>query len=195
MKKKITIVSLVIILAVLVLWIYFLNSSNNDGVYDKNDDVNNANVSGESKLPDDKDNIDTENFPGDIDEESLIRFDSQGGIDIAISFDNILQDNDEFLTFRLMLNNHSVDLDSFKYAEIASLRTSNETIIDNGFIWELGGGGGHHVYGFLKLPKRFNDKDVITSDTEYIELEIKGLGNAESRTFRWEKDVLNLYIK
>lgn len=195
MKKKIIIVSLVIIFAVLGSWLYLYNSSNDDGASRKNDDINSADVSDESKLYGDEDNTDTENPSGGISEESLIRFDSQGGIDIAISFNNVLQDNNEFLVFKLMLNNHSVDLDSFKYAEMASLSTSDGIIIDKGFTWELGGGGGHHVYGFLKIPKRFNDKDVINSNTEYIELEIKGLGDVESRTFKWDKDILELYIK
>lgn len=123
-----------------------------------------------------------------------MRFQSKNGIDMGVVFNNLLEADTEYIVFKVIANNHRIDLDEIKYAEIAKLRTSDGLIIDEGFIWELNGGG-HHISGSLKLPKIYNGKNIINEGTDYIHLEFEGVGNAEKMIFKWGKEIIDYYYE
>lgn len=127
------------------------------------------------------------------DEESLMRFDSQNGIDIAVVFNNLLEDDNEYIIFKVMINNHRIDLEDIEYADLSKLKLSDGTEINEGFQWELEGGGGHHISGYLKLPRTYNGDNVINDKVDNIQLEIEGVGNTGKLTFEWDKEVIALY--
>ncbi len=128
-----------------------------------------------------------------LDEESLTRFDSQNGIDMAVVFNNLLEDDKEYIVFKVMINNHRIDLEDIKYAELSRLKLSDGTEINKGFQWELEGGGGHHILGYLKLPKTYNGNNVINDKVDNIQLEIEGVGSTGKLTFEWDKEVIDSY--
>lgn len=128
-----------------------------------------------------------------VNEDQIMQFDSKDGIDVGVTFDNIIEEDSDYIVFKLMVNNHRYDLENIKYDELSSLITSDGTVINEGFQWELLGEGGHHISGLLKVPKVYNGNNIITKDTDYIQLELNGIGNAEKMTFKWDREVLNIF--
>ncbi|WP_130806083.1 hypothetical protein [Senegalia massiliensis] len=124
-----------------------------------------------------------------VDYRDYIRNHSGGSVDVAIVLKNIVEDNDENLMFELMLNTHSVDLENINYENKVNLKTDKFNI-NEGFSWQLTGGGGHHLSGELTLSKKYNGENIIDENTQFVEIEIQDLGGVESRTFSWKKDDL-----
>ncbi len=125
--------------------------------------------------------------------EKYIRYDSQGSVDVGIMFKNLAEKNEDNLQFEVMLNTHSVNLDDIDYGNLVSLVTDNGEVISDGFQWLKTEGSGHHIFGYLEIPKKYKGVDIIDSSTKYVELEIKGLDNIESRKFKWEEDMLKSF--
>lgn len=184
MIKRLVVVLLILILAISSIMVYFKKSEANS--INNTDIVEVENDNTEMYLED-------KSTEYEFDEEDMMRMDRQGGIDVAIIFNNIFEEDKEYLVFEVMVNNHRVDLQDIRYADLSSLTTSEGIRIDEGLQWELAGGGGHHISGYLKVPKVYNGEDIINENTEYIQIEIEGLGNAEKMTFQWDKEVLDIY--
>lgn len=127
-----------------------------------------------------------------IDEESITRYDNNNGIDMAVVLNNVLEQDDENIVFKIMVNNHRINLENIKYEELAKLKLSDGSVIDKGFKWETVGGG-HHIFGYLKLPKIYNGNNIINPNIDSIQLEFQGVGDAEKLGFEWGKDVLDIY--
>lgn len=125
-----------------------------------------------------------------IDEEKLTKYDSQNGIEMSVMLQKINDDNDE-IVFRVLINNHGIDLEKIPYEKIARLITNEGKIIDKGFVWESNGSG-HHISGNLKLPKNDDVNGSINKDLDYLELEFTDLGNADKLSFKWDKEILDL---
>lgn len=144
-----------------------------------------------------KDSIESEESqdPEDsiIDEEELTKYDSQNGIEMSVAFANPSAENSEYIIFKVIANNHSVDLGEIEYEELAKLSISDGTIIDEGFVWESDGGSGHHILGYLKLPKNYNGKSIIDKSIDNIELEFVGIGNTDILSFQWDKEEISSY--
>ncbi len=128
-----------------------------------------------------------------IDEESITRFDSNNGIDMAVFFNNVLEQDDESIVFKVMVNNHLINLEDIKYADLVKLKLSDGSTIDQGFEWETASGG-HHIFGYLKLPRVYDGNNIIGQDIDSIQLEFEGVGNADKLAFKWTKEVLDAYI-
>lgn len=124
--------------------------------------------------------------------DRLLLIDGQGEVEVGVTFENPLQDDQEYLVFKTQLNTHSVDLDGYDYGKLATLRTSEGLKVLDGILWEKPEGDVHHFVGYYKVPRITGGKDILTEDTTYLELRITGIDNVEDRTFRWEKDVLDL---
>lgn len=139
-----------------------------------------------------KENEDTKD---EVYEDQIMQFDSKDGIDVGVTINNIIDEDEDYIVFKLMLNNHRLDLENIKYDELSSLITSDGTTINEGFQWELLGGGGHHISGLLKIAKVNNGNNIINKDTDYIQLELNGIGNAEKMTFKWDREVLNIFYE
>ncbi|HSP47141.1 MAG TPA: hypothetical protein VLN47_03585 [Clostridiaceae bacterium] len=124
--------------------------------------------------------------------DRLLLIDGQGDVEIGVTLENPIQDDEAYLVFKTQLNTHSVDLDGYDYEKLATLRTSEGLKISKGILWERPEGDIHHFIGYYKVPRIIDGKNVVTKDTTYLELRITGIDNVEDRTFRWEKDVLDL---
>lgn len=124
--------------------------------------------------------------------DRLLVIDGQGNVEVGVTFENPLQDDQEYLVFRTQLNTHSVDLDGYDYGKLATIQTSEGIRITDGIIWEKPEGDVHHFVGYYKVPRIIDGKDILTRDTAYLELRITGIDRVEDRTFRWEKEVLDL---
>ncbi len=127
-----------------------------------------------------------------LNEEMVVRFDSKNSVDMGVVYSNLLGDNEEYIVFEIALNNHLINLENFKYDELASLSFGNGTTINDGFIWESTSQG-HHVSGLLKLPKDYLDTNTTISDLGSAQLEFEGIGGPENMMFKWEKDVVDRY--
>ncbi|OLS01974.1 hypothetical protein [Tissierella creatinophila] len=206
MKKSIVMIVLVSILAFSSIWIVFGKNGipiddNTDIKIEENEEIELKEVKNgeesESIEPDEfqsgEENENIELEESKFDEESLMRLDSQNGIDMAVIFNNPLEEDKDYLVFKVMINNHRIDLENIKYAELAKLRISDGTIITEGFQWELEGGSGHHVSGYLKLPKSIGANNVISANTDSIQLDIVGIKSVGSLTFKWDKEVIDQY--
>jgi len=183
MKKNIAVIMVVLALVFSSIWV----------VFGKKQPFK------ESSIKDDKGDISYEEIEDTVsneptfDEESITRYDRKNGVDMAVVLNNVLEKDDENIVFKIMVNNHKIDLENIKYAELAKLKLSDGSIVDQGFEWETVGGG-HHIFGYLKLPKVYNGNNIINNNIDSIQLEFEGIGNAEKLSFKWEKEVLDIYI-
>lgn len=123
-------------------------------------------------------------------DEEYIPSDRQGDVDIAVSFQNLIEEHEEELVFKVYLNTHSVDLEGIDYNDIAVLETETGLEIKDGFIWEAGQGDGHHLYKILKLPIEYNGNKLISDSTQYIKLIIAGINGEGTSEFIWNKEDL-----
>jgi hypothetical protein len=126
-----------------------------------------------------------------LSEDLVARFDRKNNIDMGVVYSNLIEDNEEFMIFRITLNNHFINLETIKYDELAILSFGDGTIIDDGFIWDSTSQG-HHVSGLLKLPKTYLNQDTDISDLGSVQLDFEGIGGPEKMTFKWERDVIDL---
>lgn len=124
--------------------------------------------------------------------DRLLIIDGQGEVEVGVTLENPLQDDEEFLVFKTQLNTHSVEVDGYDFGKLATLTTSDGVSLTDRILWESSGGDSHHFVGYYKVPRIIEGKKVVTGDTAYLELQITGIDNVENRTFRWEKDVLDL---
>ncbi len=131
--------------------------------------------------------------PGRPSEATLTRTTSGAGIEVSATYMNPLLEPEEAggkLIFKVALNTHSGNLLQFDLTELAVLRTSEGFIIDEGFIWEALSESGHHRLGYLEVEAVRDGRPLIGPETQYIELELKGIG-IPSRTFKWELATLS----
>ncbi|PAB58604.1 hypothetical protein [Anaeromicrobium sediminis] len=182
--KKILIIILVLIVSATLIF-SFNKYSNTQKLSEEIVEENNIveNVDDESYEDEDKIN------------EEFIRVDSQGSVDVAAYFHNLSEDNEEYLIFELMFNTHSVELDNIDFADLSNVKNNNGFTVDEGIIWEKENGSGHHISGYLKVPKKYKEKNMVDESTSSIELEIKGLDEIQSRKFIWDEEALQSLSK
>lgn len=181
--KKIFI-SVMILMAVAALLFFFTKEFNKE----KTEEVLIENHDGDTQY------VEPQRESKELDEQKFIRVDSQGNVDVAVVFNNLVEGNQDDLVFKLMVNTHSVALDDIDFGKLSTIKNSSGLMIEEGITWEMGGGGGHHIYGYLKVPKNYNGKDIIEESTKSVELEIKGLDGIDSRKFVWDEEDLK-YLK
>ncbi|SHJ71673.1 hypothetical protein [Tepidibacter formicigenes] len=180
-KKNILIIGL---FAIFIL-LFFLTNKFKEDEFIQNKNVLEENIR-EEEILEEKEEV---NF------EKLMRTDNQGNVDVGVLINNIEKEDENYLVFKVMLNTHSVDLEGIDYAKLVNIKNSEGLIVKEGFLWEQVGGSGHHIYGYLKVPKEYNGESIINENTEYIELEIKELDKVESRKFVWNKNEIDLIKK
>ncbi|MDK2919236.1 MAG: hypothetical protein PWQ37_1969 [Candidatus Petromonas sp.] len=126
----------------------------------------------------------------EADLEQFIRSDSQGFVDVGVLFKNLVEENKDYLIFEMMLNTHSVELDGLDYAAMANLKNDKGLVVSEGFEWKKTEGSGHHIFGYLRVPKKYKGKYIVDDTTKFIELELKGLDSIDSRKFIWKENAL-----
>lgn len=147
----------------------------------------------------------TDNYEHETDEQAsagqgeeaqgFVKLDGQGEVNVAVDLLNLSKDIENYLVFEIVLNTHSVNLDNIELGRLSSVKNSDGLTVNKEITWEKKGGSGHHIYGFLKVPKKYGDKKIAGESTEYIQLEIKGLTGEETRKFTWNKDELKNLIQ
>ncbi len=119
-----------------------------------------------------------ENISGQDNELTLS--DSQGAVTVDTTL--ILEESSASgLVFEIVMNTHSVDLAQYDLAGIAQLAFSTGSGATENFTWEADSNDSHHMKGTLKWT------GSIPKDTANIKLELKGIGEAPSRTFVWDQ--------
>lgn len=122
---------------------------------------------------------------------SLSRSNREGNVEVDAVLEESAGENNQYIIIRVEFNTHSVNLDKFDFSKNVSFKTSAGVNLNKEIIWEKARGEGHHYQGIYKIPKQVNGKPIIQANTEYIELDIKNLDNVLSRSFRWNKNVLD----
>lgn len=106
-----------------------------------------------------------------------------GNVTIEVTWE-ANQASKDSLRFAVVMDTHSVDLDKYDMAKLATLRT------DRGgqaapTTWEGPPGGGHHRTGTLVFPAAEGGKPLIGPDTKYVEVTIRDIANVKERVLRW----------
>ncbi len=78
-------------------------------------------------------------------------------------------------TFRVVLDTHAVNLDSYDLTQLATLRTADGEIVPTG--WDAPPGG-HHREGVLRFAS-------VAPDSNSMELVIRDVAGVPERTFSW----------
>ncbi|MBI4319638.1 MAG: hypothetical protein HY675_14210 [Chloroflexi bacterium] len=94
------------------------------------------------------------------------------------------QASKDSLRFAVVMDTHSVDLDKYDMAKLATLRTDKGRQFTP-TTWVGPPGGGHHRTGTLVFPAAEGGKSVIESDTKYVEVAISDIANVKERVLRW----------
>lgn len=103
-----------------------------------------------------------------------------GGVTVIVS----RLDSAGTVAFKVVLDTHSVNLDSYDLAQLAVIRTpSGEEVAP--LAWEAPAGE-HHREGTLTFPAVAADgSPLITTGAAPIELLIRDVGGVGERSFRW----------
>jgi hypothetical protein len=123
-----------------------------------------------------------------ISEAELERTSSGAGIEVTVTFLNPLmkpEEAEDMLVFKVALDTHFGDLMGHDLTKLVTLRTSDGVVVTEGFLWEPESDTSHHRRGLLRLPATRDGVSLIGPETQFIELEIRGIG-VPSRLFRWE---------
>jgi hypothetical protein len=123
--------------------------------------------------------------------DGLSRFNGEGSVQVDAVLEKASENDQQYITIKVELNTHSVDLDAFEFSKNVSFKTSEGIKLDKEILWEKTEGVGHHYSGIYKVPKQVNGKPIIDAKTKFIELNIQKLDNVVNRSFRWNKDVLD----
>ncbi|AOY77751.1 hypothetical protein [Clostridium formicaceticum] len=115
-----------------------------------------------------------------------------GNIEIGVIFKNPLMDNNDDLVFDVVLNTHSVDLTKYKeLSNFLELKTEDNMIIRDGFIWEADNEDSHHMSGVLKIKNSYDGKPIYTENTNYLNLIFKNIGDITEREHIYKDDTVN----
>lgn len=129
---------------------------------------------------------------GALTEEALTRTSGEAGIVVDVTFLNPLLSPEETegrLVFQVALNTHSGDLLQYDLTRLVVVRTSEGLVVEEGFAWEPESESSHHRMGLLTVSATRSGRPLITEGTEFLELELRGIG-VPSRVFRWEGGLL-----
>ena len=86
-------------------------------------------------------------------------------------------------TFAVVLDTHSVALDGYDLAKLATLRVDGREVAPTS--WQAPAGG-HHRSGTLVFPSTAADgTPLITVQTQAVDLVIRGVGGVPERTLTW----------
>lgn len=116
-------------------------------------------------------------------ESSLSRLDIQGTVSVKTTFLPDKSTSDE-LVFEVEMNTHSGDVLQYQLDKLVQLAFGTVVNTNGEFEWEPIKEDSHHLVGYLKW------KGTISKDS--ITLQLKDIDNIPSRSFTWERDVVNL---
>lgn len=117
--------------------------------------------------------------------EELTRANSEGAVDIEITFLNPLENDPQFWIFSVSMNTHSVNLEQYNLSELVTFIVDGSSKAQNDLVINKKGAS-HHISYQIKIPKVINGQPVINDNTNSVALEIKDIDNVALRTFEWD---------
>lgn len=121
-------------------------------------------------------------------DSSTEQVNSEGPVTVSIKYRNNEQSgSDDSLTFKVDINTHTVDLDSYKIDKLAALKDSQGNVYTPSKWVENQGSGGHHRSGILYFDMADEAGNaIIDSQDTFFEIIIKDVGNVAVRSFKWD---------
>jgi hypothetical protein len=120
-------------------------------------------------------------------EEALTRQQRGGGVVISLTYLNPVQKAPAGkIAFALRMNTHSVDLDQYAIAQLASLRDDRGREVQ-ALTLASPMGGGHHRAGVLLFPQ--NDaagNPLVGEGTKYLQVIIREVAQKKRWVFQWD---------
>ncbi len=117
---------------------------------------------------------------------TLTKTDSQGPVTVKIAFDPSQRTGRRKLIFKVEMDTHSEELEDIDLGQLSVLRNEQGAQV-NPSEWTSPGVGGHHVKGTLVFPNAYaSGKPLVGSDTRYVELVVRDVGEVGERIFRWD---------
>jgi hypothetical protein len=110
--------------------------------------------------------------------DNLTRSDSQGAVDISVTYVTPEQEKNDGSEFRLTLNTHSVDLGKYDFEKVIFIQFDNQKATNSG-VWKFSGSS-HHFKGSITF------RQPVPEGTKIIRLLIKGVDEVDERVFEWE---------
>jgi hypothetical protein len=104
----------------------------------------------------------------------------QGAVTVAVTWTGV----EGGAVFTVVLDTHSVNLDSYNLAQLAVLRTDRgqESLPT---VWDAPAGS-HHREGSLRFPETASDGSLLLgADASSFELVVRDVGGVPERVFRW----------
>ncbi|MBI2953416.1 MAG: hypothetical protein HYY30_03820 [Chloroflexi bacterium] len=114
----------------------------------------------------------------------LTQTSQEGSVTIKATWENPSEAGTSPVRFAIVMDTHSVDLDSYDLGKLAMLRTDQgiEVAPD---MWDAPPGG-HHRSGQLTFPQTSGGQPVIGPQTARIELVIRDVAGVKERSLQWE---------
>ena len=100
-----------------------------------------------------------------------------GGVTVAVTFLTFLQERADRPTFQVVLDTHSVNLDSYRFEDIVRLRDGKGGEVAPVAVEGVKGSGHHR-----EATVRFVWPDPKLNN---LELVVRGVAGVSERTFRW----------
>jgi hypothetical protein len=108
-----------------------------------------------------------------------------GGVVVQALFLNQLQEIvDDFLLFQIVFDSVDVDMADFDISKNAVVEDSAGRRVEAGITWRPIHELGYHKMGILIAPG-WSREDLLSEDTAWIQLSIKGIPAEQTRTFIW----------
>jgi hypothetical protein len=120
-------------------------------------------------------------------EEALTRQQRGGGVMISLTYLNPAQKTPAGkIAFMLRMNTHSVDLDQYDIAQLASLRDDQGREVQ-ALPLASPMGGGHHRSGMLVFPESdAAGNSLVRKDTKYLQVIIREVARKDRWVFQWD---------
>ncbi len=120
-------------------------------------------------------------------EEALNRQQRGGGVAISLTYLNPVQKAPEGkITFELRMNTHSVDLDQYDMAQLASLQDDQGRKVQ-ALTLASPTGGGHHRSGILLFPQSdAAGNPLVREETKYLRVIIREVAQKPRWVFQWD---------
>ncbi|MFZ5968448.1 MAG: hypothetical protein ACOYVK_14945 [Bacillota bacterium] len=138
-----------------------------------------------------------EEVDGMYSEEGIkyMRSDDQNDVTVDVIFQNpslIDENTADYWVFQVLMNTHSYEISEGELNKKLMVKSSKGVIESKNVLWvPEGGTEGHHVSGKILIPKTVSGNTTVDGDTQFLEIEMKGVAGAEKRVFRWTKDELD----
>ena len=110
---------------------------------------------------------------------------SQGGnVTVEVTWDKTAASAGGSLQFKVVMDTHSVDLDSVDLAKLAVLRDDGGKEVSPER-WDAPAGG-HHRSGTLVFPAVVGGGSLISPQTKFVELVLRDVAGVKERSFKWQ---------